>query len=337
MLRVFHIPSHLTYAAKISSPRFGPVSASAGGTLPVAGLNAAPDWDFFDLIHVHTVELASARDLSELLSRIRRTGKHLVFTIHDLAPNIEADHAAFREKTHMLAERAHRVVTLTRHAADTIASSCGREAAVIPHGYALRPDIARNARRSRPGHPTRLAAFGALRPNRHLLALARAWSRLPPGRPRLDITLRSVSDSDRSRDHAALTELADLTALHHDLQVTTTGRMLPDPDLVRALTPATTLVLPYQPITHSGQLELARDLGISLVLPDVPTLRAQLTETGAAAYPCRWFPAHGTDDPAILAQALADAPAAPTRQWLPERSREHKRLLAAYAIEYCFR
>ena len=112
--------------------------------------------------------------------------------------------------------------------------------------------------------------------------------------------------------------------------------MLTDSSLTDRLTGTTAVVLPYRTITHSGQLELARDLLIGIVLPDTPTLRAQLTETGGKDHPCLWFPARALDDPLAFAAALARIPVRFRQAPTPERRIEHSRLLEAHRIDCCF-
>ncbi len=106
MLRIFHVPSHLTYTAKLASAEFTPVASPTGRPLLLSELVGLGRWDFFDVVHVHTVELATADVLEQVAERAEHEGKGLVFTVHDLAPNIEAEHSAFALKTALLVRRA---------------------------------------------------------------------------------------------------------------------------------------------------------------------------------------------------------------------------------------
>lgn len=98
MLRVFHVPSHLSYVSKLTSTRFTPVPPPFGVPLRIADLLAVASWDFFDILHLHTVERANSAELASLSERLKRTRKGLVFTAHDLTPNIEANHEAFERR-----------------------------------------------------------------------------------------------------------------------------------------------------------------------------------------------------------------------------------------------
>lgn len=317
-MRVFHIPSHLSYVEKLAGPGFAPVPSPSGRPLTVAALLALDSWDFFDVLHLHTVELARIAELAELVER-----QPVVFTMHDLVPNIESDLVAFEDKTRLLVERAARVITLTPVAASIAESRFGRRPVVLPHGYAVAPSAVSRTSAAQNG----LFAFGALRPTRRLVQMVRAWCRLPADRPALSIVLRSVGRADRDRYRDELDELMSTP----DVAIELVDRVLTSDELVDRCRDATALVLPYRSITHSGQLELARDLGLGAVLPDVPTLRSQL---GDSEHPCVWFPAATLDDPDTFASHLAQAATLPRPLGVPDRVREHAELIRAHEVEY---
>jgi glycosyltransferase involved in cell wall biosynthesis len=336
MQRVFHVPSHLSYVNKLASDVFTPVPSPSSAPLRVADLLSLRSWDFFDVLHLHTVELATSDDLTALAARLRKTGKGLVFTLHDLVPNIEVDTAAFEEKIRIVVQEAPRVVTLTHVAAEQISARFGVKPSVIPHGYALSP----NLMTPRSVRARGLLVFGALRPNRDLLGLVRAWRQLPSTRPSLRVLLRSLGAADQQRYVSELDELAGIAQAESGLTIETTVGVLPPDELADRCREAAVLVMPYRSITHSGQLELARDLGLTAVLPDTPTVRAQLSETGADEYPCVWFPATALGNPVQFATYLEKASEIPNSQinswldFLQYRSREHEKLLGQYRVEY---
>lgn len=300
MQRVFHVPAHLSYVSKLDCDRFAPVRSPSGSPLRVSDLLALRSWDFFDVLHLHTVELSSVHELETLSVRLRKGGKGLVFTLHDLVPNIEADRAAFNEKTRVVSRTAACVITLTQAAADLALDRFGVEASVAPHGFAAPPALI--ARRATGG--SGLLAFGALRPNRDLVGLARAWHLLNSPRPPLQIVLRSLGSADRERYAGDLVELERIAHAAPDLTVETVSRVLSASELAQRCEPAMALIMPYRSITHSGQLELARDLGLAAVVPDVPTVRAQLDETAGVDHPCVWFPPTALNEPAEFARYL---------------------------------
>jgi hypothetical protein len=251
-------------------------------------------------------------------------------------PNIEVDKAAFEEKTRLAAREAASMITLTHAAAEQAASRFGVKPSVIPHGFAVSPNLV--AQRGDGGRG--LLVFGALRPNRDLLGLVRAWRLLPAARLPLRVVLRSLGASDQQRYANELAELADIACVEPDLTVETTARVLSPGELVDRCQQATALVMPYRSITHSGQLELARDLGLGAVVPDVPTVRAQLSETTGNRHPCVWFPTTALNSPIEFARYLESVPevcnahVGESNSFAQYRTKEHDKLLDQYGAEY---
>ncbi|MFE6507633.1 hypothetical protein ACFVDI_05720 [Nocardioides sp. NPDC057767] len=285
MPNVLQIPSHMTYAKALGPAHTAPEVASP--TLRIADLLAQPQWDF-DIVHLHSLELVTLDELIRLRQRTVAEGVRLVATIHDLVPNIEANVGDFLIKVAYIASEADHVFTLTPQAADQIAALAPRAgpAEAVPHGAAIAID-------SIPAVPVSgdggLAVFGAFRPYRELEILVRAWQRLGEERPKLRVLLRSVTWADQERDAALLDLLEETARTDPRLHLTVTNTMLGDDDLVDWLTGASALVLPYSHITHSGQLELARDIGLPVIAPDIASLHGQLTTGPRKDLPAVWF------------------------------------------------
>lgn len=332
MLRIFHVPSHLTYVAKLAGAEFAPVPSPVGRPLRLGELVALDSWDFFDVLHVHTVELATGDEIERVALRATREDKKLVFTAHDLVPNIETDGAVFDHKTTVAARHAAAVMTLTGMAAQHLARCVGGDASpvrVVPHGAAL--PLAFVGCDGNKGQG--VAAFGALRPNRDLVALVRAWRMLPPPRPPLRVLVRSLAEAERHRYATVLAELEQAAQTEPGLTITTAEEVLAPDELASWCRRSTVLVLPYRRITHSGQLELARDLGLRALAPDVPTLHAQLVD--GPSCPTVWFPPRALDEPQRFAGYLQHAlslppPAANDQALRAYRAAEHRRLLDAH-------
>ncbi|MGH8901886.1 MAG: glycosyltransferase [Egibacteraceae bacterium] len=337
--RVFHVPAHLAYARQLVGDGFQPAESPTGASLTVAALTALSSWDAFDVVHPHTVELAAASDLVELARLSIERATPLVFTVHDLTPNIESDERAFAEKTALLLRVASAVITLTNAAAVALEARFGvaRSAIhVVPHGNAVPLDLIPSAGSS--GHG--LAAFGASRPNREYATLVRAWRRLRAPRPPLRLLLRSVGAADEVRYRHVLAELRRLAEELPGLTLDIVTGMVPARELVAWCRQSAVLVLPYRTITHSGQLELTRDVGLAVLAPDVPTLRAQLTDTGVRSCPLQWFTPGELDDPARFAARLAGgacgmvARGPAVNAWRQYRERERGRITAVHQAVY---
>lgn len=244
--------------------------------------------------------------------------------------------AAFDEKTQFATKLASSVVTLTHAAAEQVVARFAVKPSVVPHGFVMPPGVVAQRVDLAPG----LLVFGALRPNRDLLGLVRAWRLLPAARLPLRVLLRSFGESDQNRYASELAEIAEIARVEPDLAVEMTDRMFSPSDLVNMCPRATVLVIPYRSITHSGQLELARDLGLIAVVSDVPTVRAQLSETTGNEHPCVWFPPTVLSNPIDFANYLekvSEALNKPTPEWDAfawYRMKEHENLLGLYGAVY---
>ncbi|HEX5567659.1 MAG TPA: glycosyltransferase [Streptomyces sp.] len=337
--RVFHVPSHVNYVSKLRGASFRPVPSPTRRPTRVGDLLAARSWDFFDVLHLHTVELATLPELRGLADRLVQLRKPLVVTVHDLRPNIENDTDVFHRKLALVLKRAAAALTLTQAAADRLVSLIGasRPFEIVPHGQAL---ASTELPGSAVGNPDGgLAVFGALRPNRDLRSAVAAWWSVPPPRPRLRVLLRSVSAADRSRDESLLRFLGHVARTDRNCTVEIRPRLVPDRELVAWLTGAAALVLPYRWITHSGQLELACDVGVPLLAPDEPTLRGQLAANGRENHPVSWFPSGvlGTGeftDHLLKALTLAHPTRGDQLAFRAFRQVEHARLIGSHAALY---
>ncbi|MGH3504122.1 MAG: glycosyltransferase [Nocardioidaceae bacterium] len=306
MIRVLHVPSHLAYVAMLSDDSFGPVSPPTRYPLTVAQLVRLQSWAFFDVLHLHSIELATAGDLELLFRLARGRNVRVVVTVHDVVPTIEADGPDYRHKLAVVVQRADAVLTLTRAAAAELAGLVGPEPAahVVSHGAALPLELALRASRTEDSRA--LAVYGALRPNRDVMTVVDAWRCLAAPRPPLRMLLRSVGPPDERRYAETLTALREVAAVEPAMDLEIMPDFVPAQRLVRWLALAGALVLPYLRVTHSGQLELACDLGLPVLAPKVPTLRAQLVHNGARHHPVVWYPASELRSSTRFAERLAE-------------------------------
>lgn len=210
-----------------------------------------------DLVHLHfgfdDLDLASIRAWLRALADAKLP---LVFTVHDLRNPHHAERHRHDAVLDALMDSAATVVTLTPGAADEIATRWGRIAQVIAHpslvDTSLTEDVA-----TEPGLV--VVHLKSLRRNvRDPIALVRgaaAGAADAGGRLRVDL----------HHDVATSTFVADLEAVP-GIQVVAHERFT-DLELQRYLRRAHVSVLPYQWGTHSGWLELSRDLGTRVVAP----------------------------------------------------------------------
>ncbi|MGH3519386.1 MAG: hypothetical protein ACRDQ7_18610 [Haloechinothrix sp.] len=327
MIRVFHVPAHLAYVQTLVGTGFTPVAAPGDcGAMRVADLLAIASWSWFDVLHLHTVELATRDELVALAARCRGERKRLVVTVHDLSPNIEAGYHEHREKLRVALDAAESVATLTPTARRAVQQISARPCVVVPHGAAFPLDLLHGQPRSG-GHG--VAVYGALRPNRAFTRLLAAWRQQPPGLP-LRVLVRSVSREDERRYAKTLAELREAT--EHGVELQILGDFVAPAELLAWLRRSHLLALPYVQITHSGQIEAARDAGLGVLAPDLPTLRDQLAPLD---WPVAWFPPLSPLTDWLFHAAAMPAPAeTAVRAAWRSRHDEHRAIIDAHAVMY---
>lgn len=351
--RVLHVPGHTPYARKLTDTAFSIVNGTGNPEVPftasVDWLLGVKDWTFFDVVHLHSVELVTKQSLSEMIIRLRMLDKRLVFTAHDVLPNIEGDRHEFQEKTRLVVRNAGACMTLTRWASDeicklTAGDDVARPVTVVPHGFAVEPGRYPVGRRLS-DHPA-VGVYGALRPNRALDTLAAAWRQLATHDfhrgVALRIILRSVNAADVERYASTLAALTQLIkdGLNVDLRISPTA--VSDAEIVDFHRTCSVILLPYGWCTHSGQLELCLDLGVPALAPRVGGLESQLEVPPRVAPLVTWFDGEqlsegtGAGLAAQIKAAIATATACRNNIGLPAayRREEHERLVRHLRAAY---
>ena len=226
-----------------------------------------------DLIHVHFgYEHRTADEVRELVALWRSNGRRLVVTVHDLHNPHEADPGEHLARTGVLVQAADAVLTLTHSAAAEIACRWGVRAEVLAHPPIADPESPHRARSS-PRGPVQwnAAVFPKIGrancdPDTPMQALAAVTRRTPhlaahaflPVEPAAGTGGREVDIDESCRD-----EWDRHPRLHlHRVDEPS------DDELFAELAHLDLLVLPYRFGTHSGWIELCRDLGVAVVVPD---------------------------------------------------------------------
>jgi hypothetical protein len=216
-----------------------------------------------DVMHVHFgYESRSESELTDWVRLIRSQGCALVVTVHDLRNPHQSDPRPHARLLAILLAAADEVITLTTGAATEIRQRWGRTAVVIAHPSLLdQPGIATPADHGRPAvvgvHLKSLRA-NIVEPG----ALVEAARR---GADRANAVLRV----DLHPDVFGRAEVAGIRAAASrgllDLRV---HPRFDDAEVVDYLSEIAVSVLPYRFGTHSGWLELCRDVGVAVVSPD---------------------------------------------------------------------
>lgn len=213
-----------------------------------------------DVVHLHFgYEHRSAAQTADLVAALREHSVGLVVTVHDVDnPHLAdpAEQAQHHERTRILAQAADAVITLTEQARGMIHELAGNAVAVevVPHPRVVPPT-------QRPDQGA-AAIAGARRPGVFLKSL------------RSNV----VADADF---YAFLAEAGTVVYAHDEPATEPLRRELSargvdvvahppmdDATLHATVGACSAVVLPYIRGTHSGWLEMCRDLGVGVAVPD---------------------------------------------------------------------
>lgn len=265
--------------------------------------------DEVDLLHVHFgYDHLTPGQLRDWVAQVRRCGLGLVVTVHDLRNPHHA--TAQRHDAHLatLLDAAHEVLTLTSGAARVITQRWGRSAYVVPHPSLLVPGPLPVLPAGEPLAGLHLKSLrrNLLDPDR-LVAAASAGARNVGGRLVVDVHPDAV-DRPELAGVRRLARRGDIRLRVHE--------RYGDAALVRYLHALDASVLPHRFGTHSGWLELCRDIGTRVVAPDC----GYFAEQWPAVYSYRNSEATGLDEGSLRAAVSAAltaprlAPADPVRR-----------------------
>ena len=236
------------------------------------------DWvdahhDEFDVFHVHFgFDTMDATDLGRLVETLRRHGKPLVHTVHDLRSAHHQSGAPF-EHLDVLVPAADALITLTPGAAAEIERRWARPALVLPHPHVVPlEDMPQLQARS---------ALGAGRP----FTVGVRIENLRPGMdplPVIDVlvqVLRDIPETQLRVDgHRSLLDNAGarfdpqlagaLRAWHSGGEIELCVHdSCTDAERWDYLADIDVSVLPYRFGTHSGWLEACHDIGTRVIAP----------------------------------------------------------------------
>ena len=213
-----------------------------------------------DLVHVHFgYESLTKPDLRRWLTLVRDADVALVVTVHDLRNPHLRDPAPHLAHLDALLEAADEVITLTPGAAAEIWRLWQREATVLAHPSLLQDQtlpMSSSDSASVVGIHLKSLRANVAEPGRLIAAAAE-------GAHRAGAVLRvdlhpDQHDPDGTIEQACARSGVELRV--HD--------RFTDEELLAYLAGLSVSVLPYRFGTHSGWLELCRDLGTAVVVPD---------------------------------------------------------------------
>lgn len=244
-----------------------------------------PEDELPDLVHLHFgFDHLSPEQTSAFAQALRRRGVPLVVTVHDLDNPHLVDQDGHHEKIRLLVDAAAAHLTLTDQAARRLPAGTQ----VIPHPRVVVDPPAVT------GHGEAVGVFlKSLRSN--VVAdpvfyriLGRTVHRAL-GRP---LRVHLHENSAAANILHSLGE--EQSAGHLELRV---HSPMSDTTLHSAVAACRTVLLPYQRGSHSGWLEMCRDLGVTVAVPDCGMYEGQADDP-------RGVEKYRTGDPLDAARAL---------------------------------
>ncbi|MEH0147355.1 glycosyltransferase [Corynebacterium sp. Q4381] len=204
-----------------------------------------------DLVHIHFGFEHVSPD--ELRKTVAALPVPLVVTVHDIDNPHLADQREHHERLQVLVSAAAAVITLTDHAARMLRERFGAAGVrVLPHPQIAEPvDV--------PREPRAAVFVKSLRGN--VVADPAFYTEIARNVP-LGVYVHDVDATATLR--RALADApggADLALHVHE--------PMSDAELHAAVARATVCVLPYTRGTHSGWLEMCRDQGTNVAVPDI--------------------------------------------------------------------
>lgn len=163
--------------------------------------------------------------------------------------------------------------------------------------------------RTGPATPADAWCLWALRPNRSVEAAIDLWRHLLGStsfKGTFRLLLRSISGEDVERYPTILTKVMGLLGEDLASDVRLMSGVATDTEIVGFCRASSAILLPYRWVSHSGQLELAYDLGVPLIAPDLGGLTSQVTFHPLQTLPIHWFDAALLESDAGL-RSLAQA------------------------------
>jgi hypothetical protein len=212
------------------------------------------------IVHLHFgFEALEPDDVSSWIDELRAHDIRLVYTAHDLDNPHVSDQRRHRRLLELVVGAADRVLTLTRPAAEALAS-LGATVAVVPHPHVV--PLRRMIRRHHGSAGALYVHAATCRPNLDVDLLVDVAARLAP--VGLSVHLRLPLDA---RGSELASRLGSIPGVRLDLTT-----RLDDAALWDRIDRASALFLPYRWGTHSGLLEAGRDLATPVLATPISTL-----------------------------------------------------------------
>lgn len=288
-MRVLHLSARAPFARNIASPDIQIVNGETNS-------HAIPrDTTFqwlknflksqenayksFDVLHIHTVELSDFQTFQETLELCTKNKKGILFTYHDTRPMFSHDLENFYKSLKTLHSCKAIFTTLTNGARSQLAKDTDipeSEIYVISHGNVLPLDstLWLTTSDSSPKLSHIFSIHGGFRPNKNIFpAVLNFVFGLADKSARLDILTRGIGSKEYSESQD-VRETLNLSSKSPNVRIS--FHPFPsDHEIAQFVLKSDTILLPYLWGAHSGQLELAFDLGVGAVATNVGFYKEQ--------------------------------------------------------------
>lgn len=224
----------------------------------------------FDVFHIQFgFDAQEPAHLASVVEELRRHGKPLVYTVHDLRNPHHADPQAHDAHLDILIPQADKLITLTSGAADAVQQRWGRQPQVIAHPHVV--DIDRMRAPIERADDRFVVGIHAksVRASMNPLAVIEALMPLTAQLPDLHLQVNihhDVFDSAGTRHDRSLVKFLSAAAAGSAIDLSVHD-CFTDDELWDYLQSLDVSVLPYRFGTHSGWLEACYDLGTTVVAP----------------------------------------------------------------------
>ncbi|QGU05340.1 glycosyltransferase family protein [Corynebacterium comes] len=321
-LRVLSIPAGHVYTAAIrpEDVEYLPDPDIDGHWWPHPALDAAwwedlPAEQLPDLVHLHFgFDHLTPGQTGAFIQALRSRGVPLVVTVHDMDNPHLKDQTDHHEKVRLLVDAAAARITLT----DLAAAHLPVGTRVIPHPQVVTDPPPGAGNGQAPGVFLKSLRGNVISDPFFYRILARTVRR-ELGRP-LRIHLHedpATGDLVRALSGGRLSGVIDLR-VHAPMS---------DHTLHEAVAECRTVLLPYLRGTHSGWLEMCRDLGVSVAVPDCGMYEGQADDPqGVEKY--------RTGDPLDAARALIALYGRGPVPYAGDRAEQLRQIRAAHRAVY---
>lgn len=256
----------------------------------------------FDVFHIHFgFETTAPADLRRLVEELRRHGKPLVYTAHDLEGPTTGDQSLHQQQLEVLIPAANEIITLSPTAAALIDRRWGRDALVLghPHVVPLHDMVRLQARSAESaGRPFVIGVHleslpSTMAPRPVLETLVRGADAVPDSMIRVDLHRDALDPAGERYDDELVRALRSwddegrIELVVHD--------PFTDAQLFDYLAELDVSVLPFLSGSHASWLAACQDVGTRVIAP-----RGTVEPRGPVSSYC-WAGAGRLDEDSLLA------------------------------------